>query len=199
VRVVGGRLALTIGAATGAGPAHGLAATVSGAVSVKGVTLEGLDATLTDRTPHTPLDPTKLSDGRLAVAKGKATIPRALIEKAIAEKLAPKAPKGATVAYEPGGLAVTAAWHGIPISGHVRLSAAGADGIGLTAEAVKVGPVPVPNWLALRLASWLGEMPTKGDRVMLDLGKLLGAELGPVTSLKLSETGVSVALGGAQP
>lgn len=194
VAVEDGRLRLTVGQPPKGG-ANRIEATTQGAFELEGVRIEDAAIAMADPTPQTPLDPTRFSPSQLRVTRGKAFVPRAKIEALLAERLAGKAPHGAQVAYAPGGLAVSATWKGLPIRAQLALSAAGADGLAVKPAAVKVGPVPVPAFLAVRLAGWLAKMPVKDGRVMVDLGKALGAELGPLRDLTVSDTGLTVTIG----
>lgn len=196
VTVEGGQLRLKVGTPAVTGSGNRIEATTKGALLVEGIRVENAQLTLSDATPDTPLDPTRFAQENLTIARGQAFIPREKIEAVLAEKLAPKAPKGAEVRYVEDGLAVKATWKGIPLSGQLAVSAAGADGLGVTPKQVKLGPVPVPGWLATRLVGWLAKMPVSDGRVMVDLGKALGVKLGPVDGLEVTNGGIAVSIGG---
>lgn len=194
VAVEDGRLRLTVGQPPRGG-AHRIEAVTRGAFEIAGVRIEDAAIAMSDPTPETPLDPTRFAASQLRVTRGKAFVPRAKIEALLAERLAGKAPHGAQVSYVPGGLAVSATWKGLPISAQLALSAAGADGLAVKPAAVKIGPVPVPAFLAARLAGWLAKLPVEDGRLMVDVGKALGAELGPLRDLEVSDAGLTVSIG----
>jgi hypothetical protein len=195
VSVKNGQLNLQVGRPGAKAPGNAIEATTTGAFEISGIRIENARVVMTDATPDTPLDPTQYAKEKLAVLQGKAFIPKAKIEAVLAEKLAGKTPKGATVTYVPGGLAVSAKWKGIPLSGKLAISAAGADGLGVVPEQVHIGPVPVPSWLARPLVSRLAKMPVKDGRVMVDIGQYAGVQLGPITQLDISDKGLAVAIG----
>lgn len=195
VSVENGQVRLRVGDGAPPGSGNQLDATSHGKLTVSGITIEDADVSLTDKTPGTPLNPKQLGDGTLSVRRGKAFIPRDRVESLMAQALTPDKLKGFQVAYAKDGMAAQGAWHGIPITGKVKVAGGGTDGLGLSLSGVKLAGVPLPDRFATWLVGKLAKLPSHNGRLTLDVGGQAGIKLGPLQEVRAEDDGLHVAIG----